>query len=75
MECCRLTKSVNVIVNVTTDKCYKNNEWVWDTIEIGLTNSKGETIMLKSGDLRDTDMSSLFEIIQHYVDKQGGELA
>jgi hypothetical protein len=31
--------------------------------------------MLKSGDLRDTDMSSLFEIIQHYVDKQGGELA
>tara|TARA_B100000586_G_scaffold135883_1_gene98363 strand:- start:2323 stop:2514 length:192 start_codon:yes stop_codon:yes gene_type:complete len=53
----------------------KNNEWVWDTIDIGLTNPKGETVMLKSGDLRDTDMSSLFEIIQHYVDKQGGELA
>ena len=52
----------------------KNNEWVWDTIDIGLTNPKGETVMLKSGDLRDTDMSSLFEIIQHYVDKQGGEL-
>jgi len=53
----------------------KNNEWVWDTIKIELTNPKGETVVLRSKDLRDTDMSSLFEIIQHYVDKQGGELA
>jgi CDP-glucose 4,6-dehydratase len=29
LECCRLTDSVRVIVNVTTDKCYDNREWVW----------------------------------------------
>ena len=29
LECCRLTDSVNVIVNITTDKCYENKEWVW----------------------------------------------
>lgn len=26
--------SVNVIINVTTDKCYKNNEWIWGYREI-----------------------------------------
>ena len=29
LECCRLTKSVKVIINVTTDKCYENKEWIW----------------------------------------------
>ena len=29
LECCRKTDSVKVIVNVTTDKCYENKEWVW----------------------------------------------
>ena len=29
LECCRKTESVEVIVNVTTDKCYENKEWVW----------------------------------------------
>jgi CDP-glucose 4,6-dehydratase len=29
LECCRLTDSVKVIVNVTTDKCYENKEWAW----------------------------------------------
>lgn len=29
MECVRLTKSVKSVVNVTTDKVYKNKEWVW----------------------------------------------
>ena len=53
----------------------KDNEWLWDSIDIELTNPKGETVILKSKDLRDSDMTSLFEIIQHYVDKQGGELA
>lgn len=28
-EACRQTKSVKAIVNVTTDKCYENKEWVW----------------------------------------------
>ncbi|MDP8266429.1 MAG: CDP-glucose 4,6-dehydratase [Candidatus Aceula meridiana] len=26
LECCRLTKSVGTIINVTSDKCYKKNE-------------------------------------------------
>lgn len=29
LECSRLTDSVRVIVNVTSDKCYENKEWVW----------------------------------------------
>jgi CDP-glucose 4,6-dehydratase len=29
LECCRKTVSVKVIVNITTDKCYENKEWVW----------------------------------------------
>ena len=29
LECCRRAESVRVIVNVTTDKCYENREWVW----------------------------------------------
>ncbi len=29
LECCRLTNSVKVVVAITSDKCYQNNEWVW----------------------------------------------
>lgn len=29
MECVRLNKCVKSVVNVTTDKVYKNNEWCW----------------------------------------------
>jgi CDP-glucose 4,6-dehydratase len=29
LECCRLSESVRTIINVTTDKCYENKEWVW----------------------------------------------
>ena len=29
LECCRQTEFVKVIVNITTDKCYENKEWVW----------------------------------------------
>jgi CDP-glucose 4,6-dehydratase len=28
-ECVRATPSVKVVVNVTSDKCYDNKEWVW----------------------------------------------
>ncbi|MBT4662582.1 MAG: CDP-glucose 4,6-dehydratase [Candidatus Marinimicrobia bacterium] len=28
-EAVRLTPSVKVAINVTSDKCYKNNEWIW----------------------------------------------
>ena len=28
-EAARQTKSIKAIVNVTTDKCYENREWVW----------------------------------------------
>jgi CDP-glucose 4,6-dehydratase len=28
-EACRQTPSVKAVVNVTTDKCYENNEWLW----------------------------------------------
>ena len=29
LECIRATKSIKSVVYVTTDKCYKNNEWIW----------------------------------------------
>src|SRR5579864_5741950 len=29
LEACRKKGSVRAIVNITTDKCYLNNEWVW----------------------------------------------
>jgi CDP-glucose 4,6-dehydratase len=29
LEVCRQTKSVKAIVNITSDKCYENREWVW----------------------------------------------
>ena len=29
MEVCRHVSSIKAIVNVTTDKCYKNREWIW----------------------------------------------
>ncbi len=29
LEAVRSTKSVKVVINVTTDKCYENREWAW----------------------------------------------
>ncbi|HBM16430.1 MAG TPA: CDP-glucose 4,6-dehydratase [Lentisphaeria bacterium] len=29
LEACRQTDSVKAIVNITSDKCYENREWVW----------------------------------------------
>ena len=29
LECCRLNDSARVIINVTSDKCYENKEWIW----------------------------------------------
>jgi len=29
LECCRACDPVKVIINVTSDKCYENKEWVW----------------------------------------------
>jgi CDP-glucose 4,6-dehydratase len=29
LECCRLNSSAKVIINITSDKCYENREWIW----------------------------------------------
>ena len=29
LECCRINDFVRVVINVTSDKCYENKEWVW----------------------------------------------
>ncbi len=34
LENCRHSKSVRVIINVTSDKCYENKEWVWGYREV-----------------------------------------
>ncbi len=48
LEACRQTTSVKAIVNVTSDKCYDNKEWIWgyrETEPMGgydpYSNSKG----------------------------------
>ncbi|NWF66366.1 MAG: CDP-glucose 4,6-dehydratase [Campylobacterales bacterium] len=28
-ECCKKSSSVKAVLNVTTDKCYENREWIW----------------------------------------------
>lgn len=33
-EACRKHKSVTAIINITSDKCYENNEWIWGYKEI-----------------------------------------
>jgi len=34
LNACRSVESVKAIVNITTDKCYENREWVWGYREI-----------------------------------------
>jgi CDP-glucose 4,6-dehydratase len=34
LEAIRVTKSVRALVYITSDKCYKNNEWIWGYREI-----------------------------------------
>jgi CDP-glucose 4,6-dehydratase len=34
LNACRIIESVKAIVNITTDKCYENREWVWGYREI-----------------------------------------
>ncbi|MCZ8512561.1 CDP-glucose 4,6-dehydratase [Paenibacillus filicis] len=29
LECVRKSKSVKIVVNITSDKCYDNKEWIW----------------------------------------------
>lgn len=29
LQACRVTPSVRAIVNITSDKCYENKEWIW----------------------------------------------
>lgn len=48
LEAVRATPSVRAVVNITTDKCYENHEWVWGYREVDpmggydpYSNSKG----------------------------------
>ena len=38
LECVRLSDSVKSFVNITTDKVYKNNEWIWGYRENDVLN-------------------------------------
>jgi CDP-glucose 4,6-dehydratase len=67
LECCRLTDSVRVIINVTSDKCYENKEWVWGYREndpIGgydpYSSSKGCSEIITSA-----YRSSFFNVSEH----------
>ncbi len=56
LECCRLSDSVKTIINVTSDKCYENKEWIWGYREndsVGgydpYSSSKGCSELVTSG--------------------------
>lgn len=38
MECVRLNACVKSVLNITTDKVYENNEWIWGYRDIGRMN-------------------------------------
>lgn len=40
LECVRKCESVKVVINVTTDKCYENKEWVWAYREVDSLGGK-----------------------------------
>jgi CDP-glucose 4,6-dehydratase len=63
LEACRQVKSVRAIVNVTTDKCYENQEWPWGYREnepMGgydpYSNSKGCSELVTSAFRRSFDL-------------------
>jgi CDP-glucose 4,6-dehydratase len=39
-EAARFNPSVKVVINVTSDKCYQNNEWIWGYREIDAMGGK-----------------------------------
>lgn len=48
LEACLKSENIKAVINVTTDKCYENNEWIWgykETDRLGgsdpYSNSKG----------------------------------
>jgi CDP-glucose 4,6-dehydratase len=59
LEASRQTKSVKAVINVTTDKCYENREWIWGYREeeaMGgfdpYSSSKGSSELITSAYLR-----------------------
>jgi len=52
----------------------KNKEWVWDSLQLNLTDPNGKTITLTSGEVSDFFMEQCFKEIQEYVKKKGGKL-
>jgi len=53
----------------------KNKKWVWDSLQLNLTDPNGKTITLTSGEVSDFFMEQCFQEIQEYVKKKGGKLA
>ena len=52
----------------------KTNKWIWEKVEIELTNPQGETINLNSADLDDYTFDLVAQAVEKYVIDQGGEL-
>ena len=52
----------------------KTNKWIWEKVEIELSNPQGETINLNSADLDDYTFDMVAQAVEKYVVDQGGEL-
>ena len=52
----------------------ETNRWIWEKVEIKLTNAQGETINLNSADLDDYTFDMVAQAVEKYVVDQGGEL-
>ena len=51
------------------------NIWQWESLKIELTDPKGNTVVLNSGNLGDYILGELSYEIKDFVESQGGELA
>ena len=52
----------------------ETNRWIWEKVEIKLTNPQGETINLNSANLDDYTFDLVAQAVEKYVVDQGGEL-
>ena len=52
----------------------ETNRWIWEKVEIKLTNPQGETVILNNDSFDDYTFGIISEAVEKYVVDQGGEL-
>ena len=52
----------------------ETNRWIWEKVEIKLTNPQGETVILNNDSFDDYTFDIISKTVEKYVVDQGGEL-